>query len=242
MTRDHDQLFDSAGAYLLGALPELEHEAFERHVMGCPSCRDEVERLRVAAEALPRSVTQLSSPASLRRPLMGIVAEEAAPSREDRIARLRRRLTPVGRPRRRAALALVGAAFLLAVGVAGGFGASSLIGKDDPRSVAAMVDESELAEGSARLLVPGDEGERAVVHFSGLPPLPARAGDDVYQLWISRGGEVVPSSVFSVASDGSGTAALDEALDGADAVWVTRERAGGARAPTESPVMSFELG
>ena len=240
MTRGHDQHSESVGAYLLGALPDLEREAFERHVLGCSTCRDEVERLRLAAEALPRSVTQLSSPPSLKRSLMRTVAEEAPAPRESRLARIRRRVAPTWRSR--PALAWVGAAFLLGVGVAGGFGVSGLLEDDGSRSVAAVVDESQLAEGSARLIVPDDEDGEAVLHFSGLPPLPARAGDDVYQLWIARDNEVEPSSVFSVASDGSGTAALDEALAGADAVWVTRERAGGARAPSEEPVMSFELG
>lgn len=241
MSRGHEQHSDSTAAYLLGALPELEREAFERHVMGCSSCRDEVERLRVAAEALPRSAPPLNAPPTLKRSLMRIVADEAPEPREGRLAGLRRRLAPTGLPRMRPAIAWVSAALLVAVGVAGGFGASQLLGDDEARTVAATVDESRLAEGSARLLVPDDEDERAVLSFSGLPPLPARAGDDVYQLWIARDNEVVPSSVFSVSDDGSGTAALDENLDGADAVWVTRERAGGARAPSESPVMRFEL-
>nr|MBA2255587.1 zf-HC2 domain-containing protein [Thermoleophilaceae bacterium] len=48
---DHDRYADSVAAHLLGALPELEEQALARHVMGCASCRDEVERLRAAVDA-----------------------------------------------------------------------------------------------------------------------------------------------------------------------------------------------
>jgi Putative zinc-finger len=34
-----------AGAYVLGALPPAERAAYERHLPGCPTCRDEVAEL-----------------------------------------------------------------------------------------------------------------------------------------------------------------------------------------------------
>ena len=67
MTRvDHTSFSDDVGAYLLGALTDLEREAFERHLAECAECRDEVERLRPAADALPRSVEQMEPPPSLK--------------------------------------------------------------------------------------------------------------------------------------------------------------------------------
>jgi hypothetical protein len=62
------------------------------------------------------------------------------------------------------------------------------------------------------------------------------------ELWVVRGEEVIPSSLMTVARDGSGTTAIPEGVDDADAVLVTRERIGGARAPSEEPVMRIELG
>ena len=35
---------ENIGAYLLGALTEIELRTFERHLAECPVCRDEVER------------------------------------------------------------------------------------------------------------------------------------------------------------------------------------------------------
>ena len=74
---EHMRHAEDVGAYLLGALPELEERAFERHVMACAECRDEIERLRPAAELLPRSVEQFEPPPGLRRSLMSTVEAEA---------------------------------------------------------------------------------------------------------------------------------------------------------------------
>lgn len=245
MDRDHERYAESTGAYLLGALPELEATAFERHVMACADCRDELERLRVAAESLSRSVKPLNPPASLKRSLMDAVEERAPERRESRYAALRRRLvshTPGVRPR----LAVASAALLLLLGALGGAAAAELLGGGgDGQELAATVDESRLAEGSGSLLVPSSDAEdaRPVLSVHGLPPLPSNGDtENVYQLWLVRQNEVIPSSVFSVSADGSGTAAIPNRLDDVDAVWVTRERAGGARAPSEQPVMRFSVG
>ena len=50
---DHARYQDDVGAYLLGALNDLERHAFERHLAGCGECQEELARLRPAAEALP---------------------------------------------------------------------------------------------------------------------------------------------------------------------------------------------
>lgn len=240
---DHDRYADAPAAYLLGALPELEASAFERHVMGCSACRDEVERLRHAAEALPRSVRPLSPPTGLKRSLLGVVKAEADQARGSGWMRAWRRLRAPSLPRIRPAVALASAAFLVALGVGGGLGAATLLQRDEgTRTFAAEIDKDRLAEGSASLIVPDERSERAVLSVNGLPPMPARGKTNVvYQLWLVRGNEVMPSSVFIVSANGSGGAAVTGDLETADAVWVTRERAGGARAPTESPVMRIDL-
>jgi anti-sigma factor RsiW len=50
---DHPRFRDDAGAYLLHALEDDERRAYEVHMEGCSDCRDEVERLRLAADARP---------------------------------------------------------------------------------------------------------------------------------------------------------------------------------------------
>src|SRR5918997_5172904 len=88
-TRDHKRYEDDVGAYVLGALTELEEQAFEQHLAGCEICQQDLQQLRVAAEALPRSVEQYAAPDELKRSLMATVRAEAetdqpAPARERR--------------------------------------------------------------------------------------------------------------------------------------------------------------
>src|SRR5687768_12193465 len=76
----HTEQSESVGAYALGALPALEAQVFERHLMGCELCQEELRRLTEAVEALPRSVPPHQPPASLKAGLMEQVRAEAAPS------------------------------------------------------------------------------------------------------------------------------------------------------------------
>src|SRR5687767_2224573 len=62
MTREgpgHETWADAAGAYLLDALTDDERKAYEAHFAECPACRDEVDELRMAADALPVSAPPL---------------------------------------------------------------------------------------------------------------------------------------------------------------------------------------
>jgi anti-sigma factor RsiW len=79
--RSHEDYQENLGAYVLGALPELEAEVLERHLPSCESCRAEVARLEVVTNALARSVPQVDPPPSLKASLMRTVNEEAALSR-----------------------------------------------------------------------------------------------------------------------------------------------------------------
>ncbi len=118
--------------------------------------------------------------------------------------------------------------------------AQLLSGGSGETRIAAEVDESRLVEGSGTLVVSEGEDE-AVLTVHGVPTLPDQGSSGVYQAWLVRGEEVIPSSVFSVDSEGAGAATLIEDLEHVDAVWVTREPAGGSRAPSERPVMEVDL-
>jgi anti-sigma factor RsiW len=226
---------EEVGAYLLGALTELERQAFERHLAGCAECRDEVERLRPAADALPRSVEQLDPPPGLKTSLMEVVEREAA-EREGAPA-LRRPWRPALR------LSFTGArvalaAGALALGVVAGFGAAQLAGDDGARTLEAAVDESRIPRGSASLRIFGDGEDGAILRVQGMP---SPGGGRVYQAWVQRDGTVVPQPTFEIGEDGGGAVALPDDLSGAEAILVTRERRGGARAPSERPILSVPL-
>jgi anti-sigma-K factor RskA len=226
MAGEHERFEQDVGAYLLGALPALEAEVFERHLMRCETCQRELAELRPAAEALPRSVEQFDPPPTLKASLMEVVESEAKPV-----------AAPAPRQRRswfaglrlRPALALAGIALLL--GVIGGIAIS---GEDEAREVTAQVDRTRLPGGAAQLDIDGDA---ATLRVSGLPMAPR---GEVYEVWIERDGEVRPAgALFDVGRDGHGSTAVS--VDGVDRVMVTRERAGGSATPTETPVIVAEV-
>ena len=234
-TRDHESYREEVGAYILGALTDLERQAFERHMAGCASCRDEVEQLRPAADLLPRSVEQVEPPPSLKSSLMEIVEREAAPAPAAAKPAWRPRAEPFWRrfsPRIPAFVAVA-----LSLGVLAGLGVASL-GGEDSRTVVATVDEERLPEAAGTLQIEDSGEDGAILRVQGLPAL---EGERVYQAWVQREGRVVPQPTFEVGDDGGGAVAVPDDLSEADAVLVTREARGGARAPTEKPILSVPL-
>ena len=217
---EHERFRDDVGAYLLGALDEGEQREFERHAATCHVCQDEIERLRVAADALPRSVEQYAAPPRLRRALMEQVhAEATAPGRR----RPRRRLS-LKLPR----LAAAAAAAALVVGVLAGH---LLSPGTETHTFAAAVNAAQAPGALAKLV---ETGGGARLEVSGMPRL---AGGRVYEIWLKRGPRVDPGPLFSVDSRGNGVGAVPSSLKGVDAVMVTRERAGGATRPSEAPLV-----
>jgi anti-sigma factor RsiW len=236
----HDIHQESIGAFLLGALDESELRAFESHLDECPVCRDEVERLRPAVEALPRSVVQMAPPPNLKKSLMDAVEADAelegfAPKRAP--ASPRSLLGRIGlRGSRAAGWA---AAVLVVVAVAaGGF---ALGNSDDGSGNGARIVTAKLGGtmfgASASLAIPKGSSA-ALLRVHGMPTLkPGRT----YQAWVQRGDEVIPKALFNVSQDGNGATAVDGDVSGADAVMVTREPSRGSRSPTGDPVLRFAL-
>lgn len=213
---DHARYQDDIGAYLLGALNDLERHALERHLSGCSECREEVERLRPAAEALPGSVVQLDPPPGLKQRLMAEVEGDA-------------RVVPI--PKRRPMRLLAVAAVLL-IGLVVGFGVAQL-GGDDPRVVTATVARA-MPQAGGNLEISGDS---ATLRLHDMPEL---GGARVYQVWLQHGERLVPARTFEVGSSGRGDVEL-RGVNEADGVYVTREARGGAQVPSEDPIVSVPL-
>lgn len=234
---DHERFEDATGAYLLGALPDDELASFEAHLARCEACRDEVESLKVAVDALPMTAPPVAPPAALKDRIMVEVRREAsllaaAGPEADR---------PAPEPRRRrrfsfvlpAPVAAALAAATLAVGVLVGgvvFG-----GGGSPRTVTAQVNRTLAPRASARVEI---RDGRAVLIVRGLPA--PRAGR-VYEVWLQRpGGAVVPTSaLFSPRTDGSATTSV--AVSDARQVLVSSEPRGGSLQPTTTPVLSARV-
>ena len=226
---DHERYRDDIGVYLLGAMNELERQAFERHLKGCSDCQEELARLRPAAEALPGSVEQLAPPPALKARLMAEVKGDAAavgePGQADADAR-GGWLSRLRLPR----LAYAAAALLL--GLVIGFGVAQL-GGDESRTVPVTVAKAMPdAGGSLRI---SDDG--ATLRLHDMPELSAAR---VYQVWIQHGDRMVPARTFEVGSNGRGDVDLPS-VDDAKGVFVTREARGGAQVPSENPVVSVPL-
>ena len=219
MIIDDEKHPDDIGAYLLGALPDDEAAAFERHLESCEQCREELAELTVAAEALPRAVEPVEPPARLKRELMRTVRAES--SRSARRFRWRR-------PSFAPALAMSAAAVIAAIAIAAV--ALSTSG-NSARIVSARV---TIPGARAELVVPPGRGSGATLRVSGFPQPPR---GDIYELWVQRGGKVAPAALFSVTRDGNGAAAVGRSLSGVTAVMVTREVAEGVSSPTRPPIV-----
>jgi anti-sigma factor RsiW len=231
--RSHDEYRDNIGAYVLGALPELEVELLERHLAGCESCRSEVEELRPVTAAMARSVPQVEAPPSLKAGLMEIVNSEAA-ARTPQPRRERRSLWSwfSGLQPRMAAAMAVG---VLVLGVAVGIAVDRIATTDSgsTTTVAAKIDRQLMPTGDASLAVKGDNGKLV------LTDAPQPPAGRVYQLWYQHGKTIERGGTFRPHSDGSYDASVP--VGNTDAVMVTVEREGGVPAPTGPPVMQFSV-
>ena len=239
---EHERWADDVASYLLGALDADERTAFERHLETCHVCQDECARLEPAAEALPRSVEQYEPPPSLKHALMEKVHADAPDAAAATPASARRSLADRlgltgGRGRLSPQFAAVAATFVLVVGLVAGYAISN--GGSDgaaTRTLAASVDTTRVGDGHAALVVGGSGAGQ--LRVSAMPQ--PRTGQ-VYEIWVERRGQVEPGPLFSVDRNGNGVGALPADLDGVTRVMVTRERAGGARQPTEAPVVSAKI-
>jgi anti-sigma-K factor RskA len=245
MAAGHERWQDSAAAYLLGALPADELEAFEAHLVTCAACREEVDELAPAAQALPASVEPMAPPPELKGRLMAEVHREAAllaaaGPEADRAAPLAAP-APRRRARRRWALGLprlapVAAALLLAAGIAVGVGVSQL-GGDGARTFTAQVDASRAPDAGVQIEV--DDGDATLIAH-GLPEPPSGR---VYQVWLKRPGRAPEptSALFTPSRDGTATATVPGSLEGVEQVLVTDEPRGGSRMPTRQPLIAAAL-
>ena len=223
---EHQRWEDDLAAWALGALESAEAKRFERHLARCERCRADLRWLRPAVDALPAAVTQVAPPPRLRGELMATVRSEARRAAAPR--RRSRGWLAIPRP----ALAALGAAALVAAGVAG----YALRGDSEQASLQAQVTPAGRGA-EAELVVEGDD---ATLHARDMPPL---RRDQVFQAWIQEGddGAVRPSTVFVAGSGGSATATIPR-VEGAARVMVTREPRGGSEQPTTAPLMRVELG
>ncbi len=214
--RSHEDYKDNLGAYVLGALPELEIEVLERHLAGCESCRGEVEELRPVTAAMARSVPQVEPPPSLKENLMATVRAEAeVRAVEVQPQRRERRNWFAGlQPRFAAAAALAVLALGIVIGVAADRAADP-----DGRTISARINRTLMPTGDARLRVSDDRSDARVR----LSDAPSPGSGHLYELWVQHAdGTITPGP--TVRSGGDGEVKIPGGIGDAKAVMVTLEK------------------
>jgi hypothetical protein len=231
---------DDVGAWVLGALPEDEHERFAAHLSGCEVCRREVAELQMVADTLPLAAPQLAPPPELKERIMAQVRAEAAVleaagPEADAVPGPRPRPKPKRRFFRMPAIALrpipvaVAAAVLIALGVGGGI---LLSGGPSGKTVQAQVVAPAAPGARASLTVADDRATLKVDDFPAPPP------GRVYQVWLKRPGRPPdPTTALFRVRGGNATVDVPGSMKGVDQVLVTAEPDGGSRAPTRDPII-----
>jgi anti-sigma-K factor RskA len=231
----HEQWADAAGAYVLGALPADEVEAYEAHLGICSACRAEVDELMPAVAALPASVPPRRAPAELRARIMADVNREAellraAGPEADRPepARRERRRSRWGA--RWAVPAFVAAALAI------GFVVGDVVTQPSSRTVD-LAATGAASAAHAHLTISDGTATLAADH------LPQPPKGRVYQVWLKpRDGKAVPtSSLFVPRSDGTAVVSVPASAAKMDLVMVNTEPPGGSPAPTTQPVLTAKM-
>jgi hypothetical protein len=233
---------DAAGAWVLGALDDDEAGRFAAHLEVCALCRDEVEQLRIAVDALPLAAPQVSPPPELKARLMAVVDSEARERRGGAEGAERpRRPSPLVAWLRglaaRPSLAAAAAVLLLVAGGAIGYALRGGGGERlSARVIPMKVDAARLRGASASIVETAGGLEVRVRNMPAPPP------GRVYQVWLQHDGRAPsPDAVFTVDRAGRGAGGVLGAAQGADAVLVTDEPPGGSRAPSRPPVLTGRL-
>lgn len=243
------------GAYALHALSERESEEFARHLAVCDACGQEVRELQETAARLALAAAETPS-AEFRARVMAAIPEvrqlpPLVPA--DESARWSPQALRWRRWRHRMPQLALAACLVLAL-VAGGIAinAEHQVQRErsqaaDARSQAAVLTAllaapdasyhtAAVKGGGSSTVVSSDSLQQAAFVFEGLPTLPS---SKVYQLWYSKGGQMVPAGFVPAA--GGGATMLTGTPNGAAGVGVTVEPAGGSAKPTSTPVVLLPL-
>jgi hypothetical protein len=223
-----------AAAWTLGALDDADATKFAAHLDDCSLCKSAVKELMPVAELLGMSVLQVAPTDALKSRIMGVVASEAqllkatGPEADLPPAKPKRRFSIAGvRP----ALAGAVACALLATGLTVG-----MVIKDDGGPSPTKTFSANAHPGmTAVATVAADQVTLHLNHMESPPP------GRVYQVWLQRGGKVVPTRTLFVPSGGKATITVDQGLKGADRVMITDERMGGSKTPSGTPYVDAQL-
>ncbi|MHB8648577.1 MAG: anti-sigma factor [Gaiellaceae bacterium] len=231
---DPADLHDLTAAYALDALDADEVEAYEAHLAQCERCRQELAQLGETAASLAWGVESPPPPALLRARILA----EASAGRSNVIP------LPVRRPWLvRAAAAAAAAAACVAVGLGVWAGVLSQRLHDvrsasatDARAVEILSDQASRRiglRGASGVLAVDPTGQGVLV-VRRLAPAPA---GKTYEAWVIPHGDAAQPAGTFAGGPGTTIVPLGRMIPQGATVAVTIERAGGAGAPTQAPVL-----
>ncbi|MFE2379647.1 anti-sigma factor domain-containing protein [Streptomyces sp. NPDC059398] len=242
MTAD---LHTLTGAYALHALEPDERAEFEQHLQACPACAQEVRELVATAGRLALAVAVTPPPALKQEVLRRIATErQEAPL----LPQQHRGGGTVrgGRALSRFALAACLAAAVGLGGVAvwqhqeaGDARNSAAQAQQHARALAsvlaapdAKVTTGRLKGGATGTVVVSHTRDKAAFLASGLAKPPR---GKVYELWYDDNGTMRPAGLLNPSSS-SESVLMEGSVNGAAAMGITVEPAGGSKAPTSGPL------
>lgn len=212
---DTEAIHDLTAAYALDALEPEEREAFEEHLAGCESCREQVAELQSAAGELAWAVEPAAPPPELRARIIDAARAE------------RPNVVPL-RPRRVSAGWAVGVAAACAA-VAVGLGAWNVSLHDQLSSRTGALERVPVS-GLDGSVVVAHGGSAALVAFH----VPAAPAGKTYEAWVIQGKTAVPAGLFA-GGKGSTFIPIQGKVKKGSIVAFTVEPSGGSRQPTRKP-------
>ncbi len=250
-------LCELCASYMLGECSAEEREAFARHLLTCPSCRQELRDLRRIWLALPMRMEETEAPADLKAEVL-----EAIFSQDGDFALDRPQDEPTGRSDNRAtgvyavpperrkrpvwSYGLI--AVLVPLLIASAVWNFALLKERNalragiPAQPARIVSFMPLkavnqefvsAKGMACILQQGNH-KRLVVYLYGLT---ATEGSEAYQVWLLRGGQRSNAGTFRVGDNGFGVLIADMPDVTFDNIGITLEPDANGTEPRGSKVM-----
>jgi anti-sigma-K factor RskA len=244
---DDKSFEDLKEAFALGALPDDERATVEAYLALHPERQAEIDDMVGVAGLLALAPPEQEPPADLRRRLMQVVESESV---QPEVAE---RPTPswfgwLGGFRN----VTLGAAAVLLVGLL----SWNVLLQGDVQELRGQVEEARgarvaneaqqtreialdgtWAEQGARAEVTALKDDRAILVVEDMPSMP---DDRTGQVWVIRDEKPEPSGLLEPSGNMAATA-ITTNLDGADAIAVTVEPAGGSDEPTSDPVLVQEL-
>ncbi|MFE2941616.1 anti-sigma factor domain-containing protein [Streptomyces sp. NPDC059255] len=240
------------GAYALHALAPAERAEFERHLVACHACSQEVRELSATAARLGRAVAVAPPPALKEQVLRRIATERQEPPK---VTHHQARSGGAGRGRTLSRFAL--AACLAAAAGLGGVAVWQNQEARDARQEAraAQLHSEELAtvlaapdakvatggltNGATGSVIVSRSKDRAVFVAAGMPKAPS---GKVYELWYNDGGTMRAAGLLDPTT-GSASVLMEGPVNGASGMGITVEPAGGSQQPTSTPLalMNFPV-